>query len=563
MKNFILALGLLIFHFKISAQPTFQHSYGDHRHERCQSAIETHDGGFLLNGATNSYGAGAVDGLMIKTDAQGNIVWSKTCGASYNDVPTYVLETFDHNFVYVGTTDSSGLNDVLLYKTDSTGNFMWCKSYGGSAADNVVKVLELPDHGYAFTGTTESFGAGLADMFFIRTDMNGDTLFTRIYGTADGESAKSVAITNDGGYIICGKSSAMIAGELVIQSILTRVNSAGNILWTKLYGDTLFQEAQSVAETADHGFIVCGSRDFTSNGNYDILLFKTDSMGVLQWSKTYGGDHGEGSYAIHLLADGSYVLSGYTNSMGYGHQLRTGNTNSSGANRPHRDARPLTNFVYGNDSTNIFLMKTNANGDTIWTRSYGDSLQEEAFLSERTSDGGFILSGFSDYHNADSTQMLVLKTDSMGFTGCYERTAHPEIVTDSMMQFSPVYSQNSGMLMSALVLTTTPVSTYDSTYCLLTTAVNEIEEDNSFIIYPNPVSNHLSVKFNSKTIVNINSKKIKVSVYDFLGKKEMSVSVFDGSINEFEINLSSLKQGLYFLEIETDNLKCARRFIKE
>lgn len=550
----------------MNAQSIFQHGYGNNRNERCQSAFSTHDGGFLLNGATTSFGGGDVDALIIKTDAQGNIQWSQSCGTASNEIPYFATETYDNKFVFIGTTDAipgSTINNVLLFKTDSIGNFLWAKSFGGLNHETGLNIIELPDHGYGLIGTTESYGAGSADIYFIRTDVNGDTLFTKVYGTIDNEKGTSFSTTNDGGFIICGKSSSMISGTLVYKAILMRIDSSGNQVWTKLFGDTLFQEAQSVAQTNDGGFIVCGSRDFTASGNYDILLFKTDSMGNIQWSKTYGGNKGDASYTVNLNTDGTYVLSGYTNSMGYGHAFKFAHENGFVNNELTREIINNTNYQLGNDSTNIFLMKTDAFGDTIWTRTYGDSLQEEAFLSHVTSDGGYILSGFSDYHNADSSQMLLIKTDSFGFSGCYEFTSHPVIVSNLLAENNITYAVYSGMDIADLVLSTTNRIISDSTYCLLTTGLNNFSAENLISLYPNPASEILLIDGLSLEWVNKNRTNQKLLlVYDRIGKMIILPYSINANTNSLEVNVSTLRKGLYLLQIITKKEKIVLKFIK-
>jgi hypothetical protein len=538
-KNLFVIIFIHCFHSS-QAQWIYQHAYGNNRNERCQSAYSTHNGGLLLNGATTSFGSGDVDPLIIKTDLQGNILWSKTCGAPANEIPNFAAETFDTKMVFVGSTDANGVSgssDALVFKTDSAANFLWAKSFGGINNENAVKIIELADSGYAVTGTTESYGSGSADIFLVKLDMNGDTVFTRIYGTPNNEIGKSMALTSDGGFILCGKNSEIINGAIVFKAILLRIDSTGNILWSKEYGDSLYQEAQSVMQTADGGFIVCGSRDFTSNGNYDILLFRTESSGNIVWSKTYGGNKGEGSYTVNLNDDGNYVLSGYTNSMGYGHR--------------------------GDDSTNIFLMKTDANGDTLWTRTYGGDKQDEAFLSAKTPDGGFIISGFSDYHTSDSSQMLVIKTDSLGFSGCNEFTSHPAIVNDLLAVTNSNYSQHSGMTMNSITLTTTNRVISDSTYCLLT-PVNEIRPNTSFNIFPNPVNGTLFVKnILSNLPANNFYKKNSLTIYNMIGEKIIVPAFFNQQENYFEITVSSLKQGMYLLEVSTEKERVVQKFIKE
>jgi hypothetical protein len=397
----------------------------------------------------------------------------------------------------------------------------------------------------------------------VRTDVNGDTLFTRIYGTPDNERGISLASTTDGGFVICGKSSSTINGSLVFQALVMRIDSTGDLLWTKLFGDTLFQEAQSVATTADGGFIVCGSRDFTSVGNYDILLFKTDSAGNLQWSKTYGGILGDASYAVLVNSDGTFVLSGYTNSLGYGHPLRLSHDNSFFPSPGQRNVFTPANHFLGNDSTNIFLMKTDSGGDTIWTRTYGDSLLDEAFICQKAYDGGYIISGYSDYHTADSSQMLVIKTDSFGFSGCYGLTSHPVVENDSLPEMNAVYSQTSGMTVATISLTTTNRLIPDSTYCLVTTA-GKSPFLSDLRVYPNPARDRVTV-----TGFAVDEKKGAVSTPERLTVFDVSGSVIPIPLlinrqeNSLEINVSTLRPGYYFLEIYSVHGRIVQGFIKE
>ena len=232
MKKYLLVI-LFFCCFSSNAQWIFQRAYGNQRNERCQSAFQTADGGYLLNGATTSFGTGDVDALIIRTNASGNILLSKTCGTGGNEIPTYAAETFDNKLIFIGTRDTSlpgTYTDALLFKTDSAGNYLWAKTFGGINNETAVKIIELPSHDYVMTGTTDSYGSGSGDIYLIKTDINGDTVFTRIYGTPNNERGTSMSTTSDGGFIICGKSSSIISGALVFQAILLRIDSAGNIL---------------------------------------------------------------------------------------------------------------------------------------------------------------------------------------------------------------------------------------------------------------------------------------------------------------------------------------------
>ena len=209
-------------------------------------------------------------------------------------------------------------------------------------------------------------------------------------------------------------------------------------------------------------------------------------------------------------------------------------------------------------------MKTDAYGDTIWTRTYGDSLQEEAFLSHITSDGGYILSGFSDYHNADSSQMLLIKTDSFGFSGCYEFTSHPVIVSNLLAENNATYAVNSGMDIADLVLSTTNRIISDSTYCLLATGLNDFSAKNLITLYPNPASEILLIDGLSLEWVNKNLTNQKlIMVYDKIGKMIILPYSINANSNTLEVNVSTLCEGLYLLQIIAKNEKIVLKFIKE
>ena len=167
--------------------------------------------------------------------------------------------------------------DIYLVKTDSLGDTLWTKTYGGNNNDFGYSVSQTADGGYILLGSSESFGVGAADFYLIKTNANGDTIWTRTYGGNDYEYGYSVAVTTNGGYILLGSTSSFGAGSSDIWFIKT--NSIGDTLWTRTYGGIGSDGGSSVQQTSDEGYIITGMTKSYGSGNADIYLIKTDSLG--------------------------------------------------------------------------------------------------------------------------------------------------------------------------------------------------------------------------------------------------------------------------------------------
>jgi hypothetical protein len=176
-----------------------------------------------------SFGAGSYDACLIKTDANGDTVWTRTFGDTLDDEGSSVEQTLDGGYVIVGYTSSSGsgLRDVCLIKIDASGDTLWTKTYGGSQEDGGCSVQQTTDSGYIVTGWTESFGVGRENIYLIKTDASGDTLWTRTYGGTDWAEGYSVQQTADGGCIIAGSAYSYGAGGYNVYLIKT--DSLGNV----------------------------------------------------------------------------------------------------------------------------------------------------------------------------------------------------------------------------------------------------------------------------------------------------------------------------------------------
>jgi len=293
-------------------------TYGGTSWDEARSVQQTSDGGYIVAGWTESFGLGLRDVLLIKTDANGNVQWAKIYGGIYDDRAYSVQQTSDGGYIVAGATESFGAGsyDVFLIKTDANGNVQWAKTYGGTGTERAFSVQQTSDGGYIVAGQTTSFGAGYNDVFLIKTDANGNVQWAKTYGGTNDDWASSVQQTSDGGYILAGWTTSFGAGWRDIFLIKTDAN--GNVQWAKTYGGTGWDEAGSVRQTPDGGYIVASVTYSFGSGSGDVFLIKTDASGNLQWAKTYGGIYDDRGYSVQRTSDGGYIVVGIVGSFGAG-----------------------------------------------------------------------------------------------------------------------------------------------------------------------------------------------------------------------------------------------------
>jgi hypothetical protein len=242
-------------------------------------AQQTTDGGYIAAGCTDTYGAGDYDVYLVKTDANGLTLWSRTYGGPAGDLGLWIQQTADSGYIIAGVTESFGAGgvDVYLIKINSVGDTMWTRTYGGPRDDVGLAVQQTADDGYIVAGRTSSYGAESSDVYIVRTDANGDTLWTRTYGGTGYDIAASVQQAPDGGYIVAGSTQSFGAGNGDVWLIKT--DASGDTMWNRTFGGTGNDAGKSVQLTADRGYIVAGATWSFGSGLSDVYLIKTDSLG--------------------------------------------------------------------------------------------------------------------------------------------------------------------------------------------------------------------------------------------------------------------------------------------
>jgi hypothetical protein len=288
-------------------------TWGGTAGDQATSLVQTSDGGYAVTGITTSYGAGGEDMMLLKFDGTGNLSWNKTWGGTGTDEGRSVKQTKDGGYVVTGFTNSYGAGgyDMYLTKFDSTGNVTWSRTWGGTVDDRGDSVIQTADGGYAVTGTTGSYGAGGYDMFLAKYDGNGTLSWNKTWGGTGTEYGKSVVQTADGGYAVTGYTNSYGAGSY--DAFLVKYDSAGNLIWNNTWGGTGSDQGNQIVLTSDGGYAVTGvTTSYGDTVNGDMLLIKYDSSGNVTWSRTWGGtgqDYGNG---LRQASDGGYAVTGYT-----------------------------------------------------------------------------------------------------------------------------------------------------------------------------------------------------------------------------------------------------------
>jgi hypothetical protein len=474
---------------------SFAKTYGGEIYDRFYSVQQTSDGGYIVAGVTHSFSSGGYDIFLIKTDANGNIQWAKTYGEISNEKAFSVQQTSDGGYIVTGVTDyfSAVIGDIFLIKTDANGNVIWAKTYGGTNTDSAFSVQQTSDGGYIVAGWTSSFGAGGRDIFLIKTDASGNVEWAKTYGGTYWDEAYSVQQASDGGYIVAGWTYSW-DGILLIKT-----DANGDVQWAKTYGGTGSDIASSVQQTSDGGYIVAGHTNSFGAGYYDIFLIKTDASGNVQWAKTYGGTYSDYASSVQQTSDGGYIVAGTTRSFGA--------------------------YWY-----NIFLIKTDANGNVQWAKTYGETDGDEAYYARQTSDGGYIVAGGTGSLSVEGA--FLIKTDANGNIGSCSivRSVNPTVntVSPTVTTPSPSVFSISPTVNSVSPTATTPTPTV-SEPCPL--SISEFCQPVSGIITP--------YKGGIKVI---GSGEFEVKVYNVSG-------VMVKSIKGKNVVKLELSRGVYFVEV--------------
>ncbi len=357
------------------SQSIYNYIIGGSGDDAALSSIINNDNSITLGGHTNSFQVQSYDLYLLKLGVQGNIIWNKTYGNFGMDGIREIKKTSDNGYILGGYSGDGDYWDFLVMKVDSLGNASWAKSIGGFNPDECLSVSQTKDNGFIATGHTKSYGAGGADIFLVRYDQNGNILWNKAIGQQYNDWAHFVLQTKDNGYAILGYSDL---GTLYVNYdiVIIKTDSLGNLLWANAYGLNGDEYSFELKETSDGGFVVAG---YTVSSN--IFLFKTDSLGTIKWSKRYIANQSCSAYSLSVCKDGGFIIGGQI-------------------------------------GADALIIRTDAIGNTLWTRKYAGNGSDSFGDVKETSENGFIACGNTSSGGDFSTNIFVVKMDSVGESVC-------------------------------------------------------------------------------------------------------------------------------------------------
>jgi hypothetical protein len=351
---------------------------GDWNYEEPHGIFQTPDSGYIVAGITNSIGAGDWDIYLVKTYPDGDTMWTRTYGGSNPDAAHAMCLAPDGGYIIVGTRDITDWN-VLMMKTDSLGNVLWTEDDGGMLHDWLNDVCQSPGGGYVAVGAinVNSWNTS-GNLGILAFEDNGNQTWIRSYGGSDYDGGNSID-TATNGFIIAGFTNSYSTGGSDVW--LVRTNSSGMSQWTQTFGGAEDDYASSVSSTADGGYIIAGYTASYGAGNWDAYLIKTDSDGDSVWARTYGGAQYDAALHVFQSADGGYVVTGFTGGIG--------------------------EWIGGD----VWIMKTNEDGDVLWSSTYGGVYEDWGFITRETMDGGYVIAAKTRSFGAGQTDIYLLKLE--------------------------------------------------------------------------------------------------------------------------------------------------------
>jgi hypothetical protein len=493
-----------------------------------------------------------VSAIALSSYAQvPSIQWQKAFGGSNHEYSKQIEQTNDGGLIIAGTSESNDYNvvfnhggkDYWVVKTNANGSYNWMKTYGGSGDDDLTSISKTADGGYILCGTSnsndgnKSVSYGNTDMWIVKINSLGNIQWEKSYGGSLGDGANSIEQTADHGYIIAGISNSndgqITNNHGVADYWVIKTDSTGNIAWQKTYGGTGTDRANSIKQTADGGYII-GGYSLSSNGDvalnhgiFDYWVIKTNSLGNITWQKTFGGSALDFCKTVSQTSDHGYVIAGQTNSTD-------------------------GDIIFNNGNSDLYIIKLDSNSNVEWQKTFGGTNSETLYEIKQTSDNGYIMVGSTSSNDGDLptthtyNDIWVVK---LGISGSidWQKSIAGNVYSPSG---SIIPTNDGGYAICG------NTASYDDDVIsingsadywiiklapLSATSVQENQLTNIVLsIYPNPTNDFIHI--NASTSITNES----YSIINTLGQTVLNGKVENDNTT---INVQTLQAGVYFLQI--------------
>lgn len=456
--------------------------------------------------------------VLLNTPSYSQNTFEKIIDTLGCGTATSIQETFDGGYVFCGTSIYGG-NDVIIVKMDSIGTILWAKVYGGPSMEGASYIEQTPDSGYMVNALYD--GGGLnAKSWVLKLDANGDTLWTQLFSAGIGStlvsSFNSMASINNNVYGMTGYFKPQpftLLSAYFISSSGNGIQLGNKIYNTSIYGST----GDGIDKTFDGGFIFTGQYG-TSNSTADVNLIRVNALGDTLWTRTYDNSLADVGRAVIQTADSGFMVAGFT--------------------------RYLINAY------NIYLIKTDSVGDTLWTKQYVDSVNYDVSSIQQTIDGGYIIAG------RKSGIIYLIKTNEFSDT-LWTRTFGN--LQNGSWAFNVRQTKDGGYIISgqgtmgsafgAYIIKTDSLGNVNSG-----TGIAEVNNPFVFEVYPNPTSGGFKVK-----VKGVSSRNASISVYNLCGQTIYTNRIMNNET--LPIDLSGFTRGLYAISLRSGDKTFTRKIL--
>ncbi len=380
MFKYLIVPIFLLSAFGITGQSTFKKRFGTSAMESAWCVEVLPDNSFIVGGGSTGGGFGNQDALLIKFSATGDVEWSRVYGSAGNENFLRILSCSDGNFLALGSSNGFGAGgfDLYVLKFDLNGNVLWERTCGGSGHDSPRGICEVSD-GYVVTGNVQGFGNGLVDVFAEKLDFNGNSIWSKAFGTSGLENGGEPWSAPNGQIWISGRYTA--GGN--VDGALQRIDANGTVIDTKRFGTV---ENEIVVNLTPGGPGVVGSGSAWNNGQVQPGLFAFNASGALVWAKRYLMPSGN-QYDIDAenCPNGGLVFAPYA--------------------------------INSNESTG-YLVKIDDSGNVSWAKAHSFGSEGRMTHVRPAPDGGYVAIALCNTAGAGH-DVFILKTDADGnVEGC-------------------------------------------------------------------------------------------------------------------------------------------------
>ncbi len=458
----LLTVSIVFMSVQLLAQDTIvieDQSYGGYELDAFEAIGEFSNGDFILAGETWNYGAGMNDVYLVKINHAGDTIWTKTYGGDYNDRATGLIITEEDEVLITGRTKSFGPGEwgnIFLFKMTQSGEVLWYKTYGGNVYEDAGNIIQTSDGGFLLTGTSESFSNGGKDVFIVKTDADGNQMWTKHYGSTADEVGVASAEFPGQGYVIA--ANRLDAETNNYAAYLLRIDYAGDTLWTKTHGNSLNNYINDVIVTQNNSLVFAGQKkDSIANEiEQKAWYFIMDSLGEILLDKTIGTWTNEQFHCLIQGNNGDLFFAGRVESI---------------------------NNYY--DYEDLLLVRTDFNGNVKYEGFY-DNLNFYRFAND----------------------ILITNNNEIATAGQYRLEGNFLLLHQHMLY------------------------------------VSDVLDNNQLPLYPNPARTEIYV-----TIPNFHGKP-NISMYNTHGQLVKAMVLEE---NARKIRVSDLPAGMYLIKAQTDN----------